>query len=321
MSAPSLKQSLVASFMQFLTDEIGSESLSEDAKESIEVALQCLETAYEINPVDGSLCAKKPLLEIFKDHQENKKEPESKTTISDEDKAKADQLKNNGNELMKNGKFKEALDAYTKAIEIDNTNPIYYCNRAAANSKLDNHQAALEDCRIAIKHDPNYSKAYCRMGLAYVNLNDHLNARNSYKKAVDLDPSENNISNLNLAEQKLKEQQDAMSSGFNLGNILNNPSLMSFASQMMSDPNMQNMLSGFMNNAMGQQNPNEPNEPNRPETEPANADGPGGIEAFLQAGQQFAAQMQAQNPELVEQLKSAFKKQTEGDDSSKSGPQ
>ena len=58
---------------------------------------------------------------------------------------------------------------------------------------------------------------------------------------------------------------------------------MSFASQMMSDPNMQNMLSGFMNNAMGQQNPNEPNEPNRPETEPANADGPGGIEAFLQA--------------------------------------
>lgn len=87
---------------------------------------------------------------------------------------------------------------------MNNSCLFYFIYRAAANSKLDNHQAALEDCRIAIKHDPNYSKAYCRMGLAYVNLNDHLNARNSYKKAVDLDPSENNISNLNLAEQKLK---------------------------------------------------------------------------------------------------------------------
>ena len=30
---------------------------------------------------------------------------------------------------MKQEKFKEALDAYNKAIEIDKSNAVYYCNR------------------------------------------------------------------------------------------------------------------------------------------------------------------------------------------------
>lgn len=294
--------------MQFLNEQLGNNELTDDAKESIEVAIQCLETAFNINPVDGSLPSKKPLLDIFASYLENNKEAESAkaVVISDEDKAKADVLKNEGNELMKNGKFTEALETYSKAIQIDGTNPIYYCNRAAAHSKLENYQATLEDCKIAIKHDPNYSKAYCRMGLAYVNLGDHMRARDCYKKAVELDPSESNAKNLELAEQKIQEEQAQFSSGFNLGNILNNPNLMNFASQMMTDPNMRNMLSGLMSNAMAGQGG---------EQGEGGAGGPGaggGLDAFLQAGQQFAQQMQEANPELVEQLKSAFKKPGDG---------
>ncbi len=30
---------------------------------------------------------------------------------------------------MKQEKYKEALDAYNKAIEIDKNNAVYYCNR------------------------------------------------------------------------------------------------------------------------------------------------------------------------------------------------
>ena len=41
-----------------------------------------------------------------------------------------------------------------RAIEIDNSNQVYYCNRAAAFSKLDNHFAAIEDCKRAIDMDP-----------------------------------------------------------------------------------------------------------------------------------------------------------------------
>lgn len=51
----------------------------------------------------------------------------------------------------------------------------------------------------------------------------------------------------------LKEQQNQFNSGFNLGNLLNNESLMNMATQMMSDPNMQNMLQNLVGNLSTQQ--------------------------------------------------------------------
>jgi len=51
-----------------------------------------------------------------------------------------------------------------RAIELDPSEKIFYCNRAAAHSKLGNHFMAVEDCQRAIDMDPNYSKAYGRMG-------------------------------------------------------------------------------------------------------------------------------------------------------------
>jgi len=41
----------------------------------------------------------------------------------------ADRLKNQGNEFVKQEKYREALDAYNAAIQIDPNNAIYYCNR------------------------------------------------------------------------------------------------------------------------------------------------------------------------------------------------
>mgnify|MGYP002378566553 CR=1 FL=1 len=41
----------------------------------------------------------------------------------------ADKLKNEGNDLVKQEKYKEALEAYNAAIKIDGNNAIYYCNR------------------------------------------------------------------------------------------------------------------------------------------------------------------------------------------------
>ena len=86
--------------------------------------------------------------------------------IAPELKEKADKHKTEGNELMKAEKFKEALEQYNKAIEIDANNAVYYCNRAAAHSKLSDFTNSIEDCKNELKIDPSYGKAWGRLGYA-----------------------------------------------------------------------------------------------------------------------------------------------------------
>lgn len=95
-----------------------------------------------------------------------------------------------GNDQMKVENFSTAVEFYSKAIAINPHNAVYYCNRlvraaanqhaapqtpaytnlcvcvcrAAAYSKLGNYAGAVQDCEEAISIDPNYSKAYGRMG-------------------------------------------------------------------------------------------------------------------------------------------------------------
>ena len=79
-------------------------------------------------------------------------------------KTRAEEKKTKGNELMKGERFEDALAAYTDAISLNSKNAVYFCNRAAAHSKLGQHQDAIEDCVSALEIDPTYSKAYGRMG-------------------------------------------------------------------------------------------------------------------------------------------------------------
>merc|ERR1719351_560476 len=219
----------------------------------------------------------------------------------------AERLKTEGNNLMRTEKFQEALDMYTKAIELDGSNPVFYCNRAAAHSKMNNHHLAIEDCQRAIDMDPSYSKAYGRMGLAHSSLNKHKEAVDNFKKALELEPdNESYKSNLQIAEDKVSSGVSPGSAGFpgmfpgmggpggmDLGAFLNNPALMNMATTMLSDPNMQQMM-GQMMGGLGGVPGGPPGQPGQP---------PASMESLLQAGQQLAQQMQASNPDLVEQLR------------------
>lgn len=292
------KRRLVYSILQFCNKELQSADLSEDAKESLEVACQCLQSAYALTLEDRHLEVSRPLEEIFK--QATLNEPlHKKSPPTAEEKEEAERLKTEGNNLMRTEKFEEALQMYTKAIELDGSNPVFYCNRAAAHSKMNNHHLAIEDCQRAIDMDPNYSKAYGRMGLANSSLEKHKDAVENFKKALELEPdNESYKSNLQIAEDKVKTIGNTGPrpgfpmgpGGFDLGSFLNNPALMNMASSMLQDPNMQNMMAQLMSGG--------------------GAGGPGGqggappsIEGLLQAGQQMAQQMVQTNPELVEQLR------------------
>jgi len=246
----------------------------------------------------------KPLQAIFQEATMN--EPlQKKSPPSAADKEEAERLKTEGNNLMRTEKFVDALDMYSKAINLDGGNPVFYCNRAAAHSKMNNHHLAIEDCQRAIDMDPSYSKAYGRMGLAHSSLEKHREAVENFKKALELEPdNESYKSNLQIAEDKVKSgvaPSGGMGGmfpgmggpgGMDLSSFLNNPALMNMATTMLQDPNMQAMMGQMMGGQGGV---------------PGGPAGPGGpppdMASLLQAGQQLAQQMQQSNPELVEQLR------------------
>ena len=157
---------------------------------------------------------------------------------------------------------------------------------------MNNHYAAVEDCKRAIDMDPNYGKAYGRMGLAYSCVDKHKEAIECFKKAIVLEPeNESYKSNLKLAEEKLASTgvspgpgafampPPGALGGMDLGGLLGNPALMNMATTMLADPNMQQMMGqlmsggGPMGGGMGP-----------PGAAPGDGPGgPGNLEGLLQA--------------------------------------
>nr|XP_033812067.1 small glutamine-rich tetratricopeptide repeat-containing protein alpha isoform X1 [Geotrypetes seraphini]XP_033812068.1 small glutamine-rich tetratricopeptide repeat-containing protein alpha isoform X1 [Geotrypetes seraphini]XP_033812069.1 small glutamine-rich tetratricopeptide repeat-containing protein alpha isoform X1 [Geotrypetes seraphini]XP_033812070.1 small glutamine-rich tetratricopeptide repeat-containing protein alpha isoform X1 [Geotrypetes seraphini] len=298
---------LAYSIIQFLHDQLRHGGLSPDAQESLEVAIQCLETAFGVSMEEHNLAVSKTLPEIFA--AATLKEIPCVTVNSETDSpaesdtAEAERLKTEGNEQMKLENYETAVTFYTKALDLNPTNAVYFCNRAAAYSKLGNYAGAVQDCERAIEIDPNYSKAYGRMGLALSSLNKHREAVVYYQKALTLDPdNETYKSNLKIAEQKMRETPSPTggAGGFDLAGLLNNPGFLSMASNLMNNPQVQQLMSGMIS---GTHSP-------MPGAESGAMPAPGDLANLIQAGQQFAQQMQQQNPELIEQLRNQIRSRT-----------
>ncbi|XP_069556995.1 small glutamine-rich tetratricopeptide repeat-containing protein beta isoform X1 [Brachyistius frenatus] len=290
-----VEKRLAFSIVQFLRDQTHCGALNSDEQESLEVAIQCLETTFKISSGDCHLAVPQPLTEIFLNsllkNDNNLTVPE--TSPSPEDIERAEQLKNEGNNHMKEENYRCAVECYTKAIDLDLRNAVYYCNRAAAHSKLGNYTEATGDCERAIGIDPAYSKAYGRMGLALTAMNKYPEAITYFKKALVLDPENDTYkSNLKIAEQKQKEATSPIAAGlgFDMASLINNPAFISMldfcfqAASVMQNQQVQQLMSGMMTNAAG-------------------VGGLSDISSLIEAGQQFAQQIQQQNPELIEQLR------------------
>lgn len=90
-------------------------------------------------------------------------------------------LKDQGNGFLKQQKYQEAIDAYTKAIEVDGTNPVFYSNRAQVHIKMESYGLAIADCDSALKVDPGFIKAYYRKGVSLMALLNYKEAQTNFK--------------------------------------------------------------------------------------------------------------------------------------------
>ena len=99
--------------------------------------------------------------------------PPENDAVADEDnerKEEADQLREKGNDAFKNSKLKEALDLYTRAIDLWPDDHLLFCNRALCHLKLGEPRNALEDCQKCLYLKPDYSKALQRKAWALRDL-------------------------------------------------------------------------------------------------------------------------------------------------------
>ena len=71
-----------------------------------------------------------------------------KRVISEDDKQKAETLKQAGNQLLGQKKYTEAIEKYTAAIEYNDQNAVYFSNRAAAYTYLRQYAEAISDASV-----------------------------------------------------------------------------------------------------------------------------------------------------------------------------
>ncbi|WOL03542.1 small glutamine-rich tetratricopeptide repeat-containing protein [Canna indica] len=120
----------------------------------------------------------------------------------------AEIFKTKGNDKMRAKLYSEAIELYTCAIAICEK-AVYYSNRAAAYTNVKKYSEAVEDCLKSIEIDPNYSKAYSRLGSAYFAQGNYHDAlEKGYIRAFVLDPTNRTIrENIEVTKKKLMEQQ------------------------------------------------------------------------------------------------------------------
>ncbi|ORY47609.1 TPR-like protein [Rhizoclosmatium globosum] len=92
----------------------------------------------------------------------------------------AKEAKTIGNRLFGEKKYKEAIEYYTTAISLLPTDPVFFANRAACYSNLNDHVSTIADCNSALELDNRYIKAIYRRAQAYDATGEKEKALNDY---------------------------------------------------------------------------------------------------------------------------------------------
>ena len=110
--------------------------------------------------------------------------------------------KEKGNKFVQERQYAEALNCYSKAIELDANDPILYSNRSAMYYNLNYFDNAIIDAEMAITLRPTYAKAYLGKGNALEGLKRYKEALDSYEAGLKQDPDNEQLIE---AQKKLKE--------------------------------------------------------------------------------------------------------------------
>jgi len=108
----------------------------------------------------------------------------------------AQQAKTEGNKLFADGQYEEALQLYTKSIDLMQGKhkeyamecSIFFSNRAACHANLKAEEEVVKDCTSALELNPDYTKALVRRAAAHEALKSLQKALDDYEAVLKLDP-------------------------------------------------------------------------------------------------------------------------------------
>lgn len=121
------------------------------------------------------------------------------------------ELKAQGNQALSNGKVDEALELFTRAIDLGGSDAaaraILYSNRAACQMKLGDFSQALADAETCIRLDSDYPKGWSRKASALFSLNRLKEAKACFEAAATKAKTESDANSYrewaNKCEEKL----------------------------------------------------------------------------------------------------------------------
>ena len=129
------------------------------------------ETDKKIRGEDQAASRSKAIFEDDRSAPREQTEEQRAFIASLENKRSAEDARYRGNEYMKAKEYEEAVSAYSRSIELNESEPATYCNRAMAYLRMKNYAKCIEDANKTLALEPDYVKAYHRRGKAYLACN------------------------------------------------------------------------------------------------------------------------------------------------------
>ncbi|NXJ16676.1 TOM34 protein, partial [Odontophorus gujanensis] len=96
-------------------------------------------------------------------------------------------LKEEGNELVKKGSHKKAIEKYSESLKL-NQECATYTNRALCYLTLKQHKEAVQDCTEALRLDPKNVKAFYRRAQALKELKDYKSSIADINSLLKIEP-------------------------------------------------------------------------------------------------------------------------------------
>ena len=112
------------------------------------------------------------------------------------DRTAADAAKALGNEEFNKKNYEKSIEHYTKAIELDASNHVYYSNRSASYGALGKWDLAKTDAATCVKIQPSFAKGYARLANALRHLNKIPEALEALSQGKTVDPENPDINSL-----------------------------------------------------------------------------------------------------------------------------